>query len=97
MATSLWCQGVECGDLNENGPQRLTGNVTIGRCEFVGVGVALLEEMCHLQWVCGFRGPVSLNLSAACGSGCRTLSYFPVPCLSVSSHASSRNDKGLNL
>jgi hypothetical protein len=43
-----------CGGLNRNGPHRLkclnswpTGNGTIRRCGLGGVGVALLEEVCH--------------------------------------------------
>lgn len=32
-------------------PFKLTGNGTIGRCGFVGVGMALLEGVCH----CGGR------------------------------------------
>ena len=47
-------QGVECAGLNKFSPYRLmclnawpTGNGTIRRCGLIGVGVALLEEMCH--------------------------------------------------
>jgi hypothetical protein len=36
-------QGVEGGDLNILGP----GSGTIKRCDIVGIGVALLEELCH--------------------------------------------------
>jgi len=36
-------QGVECGGLNMLGP----GSGTIRRSGLVGVGVALLEELCH--------------------------------------------------
>ena len=36
-----------CGGLKEKDPQRRTGNDTIRRCGLVGVGVALLEEVCH--------------------------------------------------
>ena len=36
-------QGVECGGLNMLGP----GSGTIRRRGLVGVGVALLEEVCH--------------------------------------------------
>ena len=35
------------GDLNENGPHRLIGSGTNSRCDLVGLGVALLEEVCH--------------------------------------------------
>jgi hypothetical protein len=47
-----------CGDLNRNGPQTLMclnachiGHGTIRSCGLMGVGVALLEEVCH----CGGR------------------------------------------
>jgi hypothetical protein len=40
-------QGVVCGGLNENGLSRHIGNGPIRRCGLVGVGVALLEEVCH--------------------------------------------------
>ena len=36
-------QGMEYGDLNMLG----SGSGTIRRCGLVGVGVALLEEVCH--------------------------------------------------
>ena len=38
---------VECGSLNENGTHGLLGNGTVRRCGLIGVGVALLEELCH--------------------------------------------------
>ena len=34
-----------CGGLNKNGPHRPIGSGTIRRYGFVGVGVALLEEV----------------------------------------------------
>ena len=40
-------QGVECGGLEENGSYRFIGRGTIRRYILVGVGVALLEEVCH--------------------------------------------------
>ena len=40
-------QGVECDGLNENSPHRLIESGTISGCGFLGVGVALLEEVCH--------------------------------------------------
>jgi hypothetical protein len=39
--------GASCGGLNVLGP----GSGTVRRCGLVGVGVALLEEVCH----CGCR------------------------------------------
>lgn len=38
-------QGVEYDSLNVIGPHNLIGSVTIRRCGFVGVGMALLEEV----------------------------------------------------
>ena len=35
------------GSLNVIGPYNLIGSGAIRRCGFVGVGVALLEEVCH--------------------------------------------------
>ena len=32
---------MECGNLNVTGPVKLIGSVTIMRCVFIGVGVAL--------------------------------------------------------
>lgn len=37
----------ECGGLNVFGPHKLTGNGTIRRCGFAGVGMTLLEQVCH--------------------------------------------------
>jgi hypothetical protein len=36
-----------CGGLNENGSHRLLGSGTFRKCGFVGVGVALMEGVCH--------------------------------------------------
>ena len=36
-----------CGSLNVIGSHKLIGSGTISRCGFVGVSVALLEEVCH--------------------------------------------------
>jgi hypothetical protein len=51
--------------------------------DLVGVGVALLKEVCHLRWALRFQklkpGPVALFLAVACQSGCRTLSYLFSP------------------
>ena len=40
-----------CGGLNVTGSHRPTGSNTIRKYSFVGVGVVLLEEVCH----CGGR------------------------------------------
>lgn len=46
-------------------PYRLTGSGTTRKCDFVGVGVNLLKEMCHRGWTLRFhilkRGPVSFS------------------------------------
>ena len=75
-----------CGSLNRYGPlglmclnDRLTASGTIRSCGLVGVGVILVEEVCHcgggLQDLlhsrstqCGIQYPY-----AACGSRCRIL------------------------
>ena len=36
-----------CGALSVTGPHNLTGSGSIRSCGFVGVGVTLLEEVCH--------------------------------------------------
>ncbi|KAL6081794.1 hypothetical protein STEG23_030115, partial [Scotinomys teguina] len=36
-----------CGSLNVIGPNKITENGIIGKCGFVGMGVVLLEEVCH--------------------------------------------------
>jgi hypothetical protein len=52
--------------LNENDPYRLTGSGAIRRCGFIGVGVALLKEVCHCGWALRFQklmpGPVAHSL-----------------------------------
>lgn len=39
-------KGLLCGSLNVIGPHNLIAN-GIMRCGFFGVGIALLEEVCH--------------------------------------------------
>ena len=38
-----------CGSLSVIGPHNLIGSGTIRRCGFVGVGMALLEEVCDCE------------------------------------------------
>ena len=38
---------MEAGSLNVTGPHKLIGSGTISRCGFAGVGVTLLEQVCH--------------------------------------------------
>jgi hypothetical protein len=45
--TAITCANTHCGSLNENGPHRFIESGTIGRCGFVGIGMALLEVVCH--------------------------------------------------
>ena len=42
-------KGVECSGLNVFGPHNLIGSYTVGMCGFVGVDLALLEEVCHCE------------------------------------------------
>jgi len=87
---------VECGDLYMLGP----GNGTTRRCGLVGVGVALLEEVCHC-------GDGLLRPSPSC---LRTVHSWlpldedielsapsPAPCLPGCCHASCYDDNELNL
>ena len=76
-----------CGGLNRKGPYKLIdlnawspGSGTIRRCDFVGVGLALVEEVCH----CGVGFEVSNaqprrsgSLSFLCGLSAPS----PGPCL----------------
>lgn len=39
----------DCGSLNVIGPHKLIGSDTIRRCHLVGVGMALLEDVCHCR------------------------------------------------
>jgi hypothetical protein len=48
----VWSDSI-CGGLNEDDPHRSIGRGTIRRCVLVGVGVVLLEEVCH--WGVGFE------------------------------------------
>lgn len=38
---------IDCGSWNENGPHRSIGSGTNSRCALDGIGVVLLEEVCH--------------------------------------------------
>jgi hypothetical protein len=70
---------------------------TSRRCGFIGVGVALLEEVCHLE--AGFESyvlklrPVTQSSFSCLRSSCRA----PLPCLPVCRHASHHDGNGLNL
>ena len=70
---------------------------------FVGVGVALLEEVCHGGgWVLRSHMVRSHLVcfsfpSAVCGSGCRLSVLSPAPCLLAYCHVSHHDDNGLNL
>ena len=37
----------QCGSVNEIGPHNFIRSDTMRRCGFVGVGMVLLEEVCH--------------------------------------------------
>jgi len=76
---------------------------TIRRCGQVGVGVALLKEVCH----CG--GELEVSYAQAISSGVHSFLLWPedqdgvilsallAPCLPVHCHAFCCDDKGLNL
>ena len=67
-----------CGALNERGLHMFIESESIRRCGLAGVGVALLEEVCHSGWALGFQmlrsGP--RFVLEACRSKCRILSYL---------------------
>lgn len=55
---------IGCSGLNRNGPHRLVclnswpiGSGPVRRCGHVGVGMAFLEELCHLEWALGIYRP----------------------------------------
>lgn len=50
----IYARYTSCGGLNKNGPHRPIGIGTSRKCGLVGVGVALLEELCHREWALRF-------------------------------------------
>ena len=88
-----------CGGLNKNGPRRLIGSNTIRRYGLVGVGMAVLEEVCHWGRALRFQmpkpGPVSLSLPANLNVELSAASA--APCLPACPHAYHHGDNGLNL
>jgi hypothetical protein len=85
----LWA----CGGLNILGP----GSGTIRRCHIDGVGVALLEEVCHCG--CGLDefSPSCLRMLVfSCVPSEKDLELlaFPAPCLPGCCPASSHGDNG---
>lgn len=75
-----------CSSLNVNGPHKLSRNGTIGRYGFVGVGMALLEEVCYFE-VCSSHTYYlrSLLLPAGCSSFLFS-DPSPLPCLLACHH-----------
>ena len=70
------------------------------KCGFVGVGVALLEEMCH----CGGRIWGLLCSATSCDTihflgdqDVELLVSSPAPCLTTGDHTSHLDDNGRNL
>jgi len=61
-------------------PQSMNLFGRIRRCDLVGGGVSLLEEVCHCEWASSFQKPVpwlvSVAFPAVCGSGCKAPRYF---------------------
>ena len=83
-----------CGGLNAIGPQKLTGRGTIRKCGFVGVCIALLEQVCHCKGVS--------EVSCAQAIPCDTVHFLlledqdvdvsapsPTPCLPTCCHVLS--------
>jgi hypothetical protein len=72
----------------------------IRRCDLIGVGMVLLEKVCHrgggfeVSYV--FKPHPATQSPVACGSRCR-LSAPPTPCLPVHCHTSYHDNNGLNL
>lgn len=77
-----------CSDLNENGPYKPIGSVTLRRFGLVGIIMPLLVEVCHWSWTLRpqiLKSDLVLYfLLAAFQSGCRTVSFFRImsPCMS---------------
>lgn len=69
LCIMLWLQAyvgqeMGCDGLYRNGPHRLVclnswpiGSGPVRRCGHVGVGMAFLEELCHLEWALGIYRP----------------------------------------
>lgn len=55
MTISLWTQGVENGDLNENSLYGIIGSSIIERSEHFRLGVATFEKACYLRGLLLFR------------------------------------------
>jgi hypothetical protein len=90
------------GGLNENGPPKTHKKWHYWRCGPVGVGVALLEEVCH--WGRALRlqklkaGPVShLLFLLPANPDVELSASSPSSCLPVHHCASHHDDNGLNL
>lgn len=94
MSTLLFC-----GCLNKNGSYRPLDNGTIRRYSLVGIGIALLEEVCH--WGEGFdvsyvQAKPSGSLSLLVAYGARTLSHLSSTMFGCY-HSHHHVDNGLNL
>ena len=102
--SSVWrfiCLEVHLFGGNVIGSHSLIGSGTIRRYGFVGVGVVLLEEVCHCGGgLCGFLCsgycPVS-QLTSYCLQGVGLSATATAPRLPVHDHAPHYDDKGLNL
>ena len=79
-----WCDG-----LNRNGTHRLIQSGTIGKGGLVGLGVALLEEMCHWEVLTSQMLKLGLvSFSLPDDPDVDLSAPSPAPCMSECCHAS---------
>lgn len=82
-------------------PHRFTGSGTIEKYGLVGIGVAVLEEMCQWGWTLSFKmfktGPVSHSFLLSTDPDVEFSATSPGPCLPVCCHDSYHDNIGLNL
>jgi len=83
------------GSLDKNGPHRATGTGTLKRCDLVGVGVALFEELCH--WGVGFDAQGGILFLLSVDPDGEFSATSPALCSPASGHASHHVDNELNL
>ena len=79
----------------------ISESVTIRKCGFVGVGMTLLEEVCHYGgglsgFLCSGYCPVSQS-TFACLQDVGLKATTPAPCVFARHHASHHDDNGLSL
>jgi hypothetical protein len=72
----------------------LTG---IRRCGPSGVGVVLMEKVCHWEWGFEVSEAQARPKASLLPPVIKLLAPFPVPCLPACHHASHHDNNGLNL